>query len=617
MEQEWGLFFPKDDRSGIDGIIECGLKRFEEYRNTIERVRKFPEVVQGEAVGKEEEERRRRIQRVCRNLLPNSAVDWLDAVVAITRNEERAFPPILGTGGNEGHLNYTRNFMENLVKLFIKPNKRLPVRDLLRNALFATPVSGFEKAAAGQFDPGRAGGFNQGQEIKTEKVPTNPWNFLLTVEGAVSWASGLHRRQGTYTRAYLSSPFTVYPSAVGFNSAADKDQAIARAAEIWAPIWDHPATSREIEVLVREGRAQLGRGPAENGLQFAQAAASLGTDRGIAGFVRFSLLKRRGDNYVALPVGRFPVGQRKNADLLEQVTPLIERVDQFLRGFRESPPFGASSARRRYDDAVYEFLLKGGEERFRRVVAALGQLRKMLLLRPRDSRVHLASQLAETWIEACGKTPEVRIAAAVAGIRDIQSSLTRGDSSFAWEGNKLPARLSNVLARRLLDARRKTAWASPLWSHFVARTADVGLLLRNRIDEVLTENLLFAFTLVRRDTPPEEFRNTWNKREVDQEAIPSSYYLLRMLFDPTVKTLDGEPMKGEPRVMPLLRAGRIGEACGLAKRRLRISGFPVVDAEYLDFDDGPRLAAALLIPVSSIQNEAECVGILKRDEAGG
>jgi len=605
-------FYPKDRKVGIEGIASSQQARFATYRQAIAVCRALPEVITGKSSkAPEEEKRRMRIQRACRNYLPETAVEWLDAAVAVTAEEKRAFPPILGTGGNEGRLDYTNNFMENLVRLLIKPTDGAAVAELLANALFGTPAAGLEKAAVGQYDPGRAGGFNQGQEVETKDIPVNPWNSVLTIEGAIAWASGLHRRQGAYTRAYLASPFTVYPSPVGFNSAVDKDQNLARA-EIWAPLWKRPATYPEIEILFREGRAELKRGPAQNGLQFAQAAASLGVERGISGFTRFSLLKRRGDSYVALPAGRFPVTGRikREADLLEQSAPLVEAVD---RRFGRDAPASVAAARRYYDDAVYQFLLRGDRQRFWRVAAALGRLQREMLTRPGEKRVWLSPELEATWIEVCGERAVVRLAAALARIYGLGPYLRRGSNSFSWEGSSLSARMASVLARRLMDARRSNTGDTPVRSDLEAPITDIACFLNREIDEVVLEDLMFAFTLVRRELP-NGFWEEWRRKQGEDRAVPAAYCLLRLPFDSAVKTPTGEPVKPEPRVVPLLQAGRVTEACRLAERRLRVSGLTVTRAEYSDQTDGLRLAAALLIPVHGIEWQARLAGVLRDSE---
>jgi len=47
-----------------------------------------------------------------------------DAAVGISAEDKRAFAPILGTGGNEGRLDYTNNFMEYVADLLIAPDAK-------------------------------------------------------------------------------------------------------------------------------------------------------------------------------------------------------------------------------------------------------------------------------------------------------------------------------------------------------------------------------------------------------------------------------------------------------------------------------------------------------------
>jgi CRISPR-associated protein Csx17 len=63
-----------------------------------------------------------------------------------------------------------------------------------------------------------------------------------------------------------------------FNADADSSRA-----EIWAPIWDRRTTYGELTVLLREGRAAVDSRPAQNGLEFAEAACMLGVVGGRCG----------------------------------------------------------------------------------------------------------------------------------------------------------------------------------------------------------------------------------------------------------------------------------------------------------------------------------------------
>ena len=358
-------FYPKDNQEGIGALEASTAGRFAGYRDAIAKCRSFPEVQQGKA--ENEDERRLAILRRCRNELSNRAVEWLDAAVGISADGKRSFAPVLGTGGNEGRLDYTNNFMSRIAAMLISPDPRISVRELLSNALFSTSTNGLQPGAAGQFDPGRAGGANQGQGVFHDTV-TNPWELILTLEGAVAWASGLYRRPGVGYRTVLCSPFTVRPRTVGYGSAAAKDDARA---EVWTPLWHKPVRYDELRNLLREGRASIDGRPAGNTLEFAEAVCSLGVDRGIDRFVRYSLLKRRGDSSVALPAGIFPRTFRKESDLIREFQQFMDRL---------RVPEAAEDLRRNIDAAVYQVLLSGERRCIRELMAAFGRmLRRMAI----------------------------------------------------------------------------------------------------------------------------------------------------------------------------------------------------------------------------------------------
>jgi CRISPR-associated protein Csx17 len=106
-------FYPKDRKVGIDALAESDDSRFALYRRAIGNAQEIVRET-GEEKGaskNDEDARRLSILRLCRNRLPDGCVDWLDAAIAISSEGARAFAPILGTGGNEGRLDYTNNFL--------------------------------------------------------------------------------------------------------------------------------------------------------------------------------------------------------------------------------------------------------------------------------------------------------------------------------------------------------------------------------------------------------------------------------------------------------------------------------------------------------------------------
>jgi CRISPR-associated protein Csx17 len=597
-------FYPKDNKEGIDAISASTGERFAEYREAIETCRAFPEVAAGkDKDSKKEEERRGAILRRCRNWLSDHAVDWLDAAAGIAADGSRSFPPVLGTGGNEGRLDYTNNFMSRIAALLISLEGGETVRDLLRSALFGGRTTALQLGAAGQYDPGRAGGANQGPGVTNEAL-TNPWDLVLTLEGAVAWASGLYRRQGVGFRAVLCSPFTVYSSAIGYGSSAKKDDARA---EVWTPLWSRPVRYTEFKTLLREGRASVNGRPAKNTVEFAEAASSLGVDRGIDRFVRYSLLKRRGDSYVALPTGEFPTGYRSKADLVREFMNLIE-------GLRDLPK-GAEDIRREVDSAVYQALLAPDADsaRVREMMAALGRLLRWIAM---STNLGLPAQVlpAARWLDACGFAEDhsVRIAAALASISArevgrITENLSASSKRYAWRGSNLPERLISVLDRRLKDARALEVEVNPVRGGCTIDPGEATLFIEGSVDDDLIEDLLFAFTTL-------DWVTFKTPKHRSAEVLPT-YAVLKCLFLAGAIEAEGEPKRlpADRRILSLLAADDISRATKIAVGRLRIAGLNPLDTGYAGGVDPRRLAASLLIPVW--QRKLLEAGIIHKDKS--
>jgi CRISPR-associated protein Csx17 len=597
-------FYPKDNKDGIVAVANSSDPRFGGYRESIAICREMEEVVAGK--GEDEDERRTAILRHCRNRLPDDAVEWLDAAVGIASDGSRSFAPVLGTGGNEGRLDYTNNFMSRIAALLIEPAPALPVGELLANALFGRRTTALQSGAAGQFDPGRAGGANQGPGIAHDST-TNPWDLVLTLEGAVAWASGIYRRQGPSYRTILCSPFTVKATKTGYGSASEKDDARA---EVWAPLWRGRIRYAELKTLLREGRATVDGRAATNALEFAEAVRSLGVDRGIDRFVRYSLLKRRGDSYVALPTGTFAAGYRSEADLMRHFRTFF---DDFSHG---ELPRGADDLRRGVDAAMFQVLLMGGAARIRELLRALGRMVRRAITTS-ETRLPRFRLSASEWLKACGfEVPEVRIAAALASICTgevglMAENLSRGGQRFAWIGSELPDRLAAVLERRLQVNNAIDGASNPLFGRCAIHPVDATLFIEGSVDDDAIEDLLFAFSTF-----------DWKKFDVDQlnyswssrRGVLPVYAVLKHMFLAGEIRIGPEPKKvrADGRILPLLKADRLDQAAKIAVHRLRVEGFRPLEVDYAGGVDSRRLAGALLIPVRSGKSLA--AGLFKEEE---
>jgi CRISPR-associated protein Csx17 len=629
----WGArsgFYPGSSesaaRAALDKIEHSTAKRLRPAKQAITLVRDL--LVRNDWSSKPDGEDKFSLLRACRAQLPDDMLDWLDAVYVLIEDGGK-FPPILGTGGNEGSQGYSSNFFQSLVDLgFCEASLRPDARTLLRHSLFADSATGFVVRSVGQSDPGRAGGFNQGPGIEQKHVPINLWNFVLAMEGTLVWRSSLSHRQGAGNVTFVASPFTVRASPVGYSSSAQKDGEAEKGerppVEIWTPLWDRPASYPEVRTFLGEGRAEVGARPARQGIEFAEAASSLGVDRGISQFVRYALLKRRGKSYVALPVGRFSVQFRSESDLIRELTPLTAQFDGFVRGMGDNCPASLKSARRNIDSAIYELLLHGGPSWACALIRSFGALEQQLARRSADKNTRRPlGGLSPRWVESSDDgSIEFRLAAALASISGdgkvgpLRANLSPidpvrtnqwSDSSTqtAWRGNSLAARLAEVLARRMMDAERLGSGNNPVSGALRLNPHDIAAFIGGEVNEQLLEDLLFGFTWVNwRHQSAASVLKRINQRwsqPVSEHVIPRAWALLKLLFLPGPLRVNGAHvrLRAESSIVPLLRAGRIGKACEVAARRLYTAGLTPLRARFPDTADGHRIAAALIFPVRS------------------
>ncbi|MEA3559389.1 MAG: type I-U CRISPR-associated protein Csx17, partial [Candidatus Thermoplasmatota archaeon] len=104
-------FSPKDNTIPIERIEESEMDRFNNYRISIDRGREARRLLGvTEKVSKEQKEP---MLNICRNIFPDVSLEWLDAAYVLTDNGPR-YPPLLGTGGNDGRLDFSNNFMKNI-----------------------------------------------------------------------------------------------------------------------------------------------------------------------------------------------------------------------------------------------------------------------------------------------------------------------------------------------------------------------------------------------------------------------------------------------------------------------------------------------------------------------
>jgi CRISPR-associated protein Csx17 len=513
-------FYPKDrsQRETTDAMCAIETERLDDYRETIRRAR---EIVGALPESPKDKDEKAALLRACRRELPDAALEWLDAAFVLS-DERTSYPPLLGTGGNDGRLEFTINFMARLLLVLPeaargrdRDKRRTQSERNLRFALFAEGAPVLESAAVGQFHPGGAGGVNLTQGV-TGGALVNAWDFVLAIEGALILASATTRQLAAGARVGASFPFTAQSSTVGYGTATLGESVRA---EMWLPIWSRMSSVKEIAHVFGEGRARFGgqarsgkeksqnegepggssavepRRDARSGFDFARAVAELGVDRGIDAFARYGFTERNGLAYLATPLGRFEVPRDKEtntyAALIAEIDGWLERLRRATRSTDKTPQ-RFIRARLNIEEAIFDLCASKDDrqrkEHLRTVLVALGAAETELARSPKFRDEHgippLAS-LTTAWEDACeyeddeeGAT-EYRIAHALASIVDPNGlaplrvnlepvEFSQKERRFQWSANDvrvtwgagaLAQNLALVLRRRWIDARREDLWS--------------------------------------------------------------------------------------------------------------------------------------------------------------
>jgi CRISPR-associated protein Csx17 len=293
-----------------------------------------------------------------RNRCPDELLPWIDATVALTGNDTE-FPPLLGTGGNDGRLDFSTNFHQCLLDVMDTPRSMAQAHDLL----CGTETEQLAGVPIGQFDPASAGGPGS-SKFGSATALVNPWGYVLFVEGALLFASSAARRnQVDAGRAAM--PFTVFGSPDGSSSGAAGEESRG---EVWAPLWDSDFTLGEIQQLFAEARASWRGRPARRAADFYAATRTLGVTRGVGAFTRFGLQRRNGLAFAAVPLDRVQVREQREVRLAAQVEDWANRAG----GGEASAAVAAAS--RQFQKAHLEYARDGGGHRLAVMLAALTTL---------------------------------------------------------------------------------------------------------------------------------------------------------------------------------------------------------------------------------------------------
>ena len=559
--------------------------------------------------------------------LPEQSLAWLDACMVVGQDGFKP-APYLGSGGVDGRMEFSVNFINNLM-LIIEDPKSL---SWLRSSLLGSNEERNIATSIGQFAPGRIGGANGTQGMEGSSM-INPWDFVLMIEGAMFLAGSTSRRLGTTGGSKSSFPFTMNPAPLGVETLNESDGAQSKG-ELWLPLWERPASIGELKQLFAEGRADLNGKQARDGLDFSRAIANLGVDRGIKAFSRQAFLQRNGRSFIATPLGQFNVAEKSNASLLREIDPWLTAMKRTCNA-KDKPPARFRNALREIEQSIFDYCqhgdATGDTSRFQRILIGLGKAERIIASAPKfraDAKgLPPIAPLSSSWISAAAdSTPEGEIALALASLyhpeigairlnlEDITirgTRITWADRNHAavWSSADLYTNLAAVLYRRILMADKAGNPSHALTSSHRASLSSISAFLTGDLDLSRISELLWALSLCK----THEYRSPLLQQSTEEYPIlPAAYCLLKLLFHPHKEDDElSNPPRPDLGMLGLLRADRTAEACQRAVRILRgknltakpfaMRGFPSRDSEWIELSaDCPpaHLAAGLLIAIS-------------------
>jgi CRISPR-associated protein Csx17 len=617
----------KTAREALSAISNSDGDRLEPYRSTINAVR---DLLSSHGFDeKASDEKKIELLNLCRAELPDHILPWLDACYVLT-SEGRKFPPLLGTGGNEGSGSYVSGFAQQVVACIVRRGHD----HALESALFgiAAPDAHSDQTP-GHFSPQGSGGANASTGFEGG-VQLNAWDYLLCLEGTLFFASASTRKY-EFDAPQINFPFAVSPIAAGHGSyvlAEERPkQAKRQVMEIWLPLWERPVGLDELKTMFSEGRVTLGARAIANGLDFARALAGFGIDRGLTSFQRFAFLMRNGQSFFATALDRYRVKRNPDADLIADLEHRnwLGSVQHYARD--DNAPNAFRAVAHQLDTALFALTQQASRTALQTVLRRVGGIEAALnvSLKSQESVRVPAPRLSLPWAtKADDQSAEFRIAGSFAGlcVRDdhgrrvlharrhltavSESVNSEGDRAWettsrlpVWGPGPLTGNISALLHRRRLQAIALGAEGEVLASQTGATRDDVAAFLDSATDDARIGELLGGLACV--DWSGAEAPRA-NKRANEETVLPPAFALLKVFFTPesVLRALKWLPpdrsFRLSAEIPARLAANDAQAAVRIAWQRLRALGvkLPGRNPPQVTGVDGPRWLAALCIPLT-------------------
>ncbi len=566
--------------------------------------------------------------------------EWLDAAVVLEDDGTQRFPALLGTGGSDGRLDFTNNFMQRLAEVFDvadsqgKPSAR--AERWICAALWGEATRGYQDGSpVGQYLPGGAGGANSSNGPEGGAF-LNPVDFLLMLEGTVLFTAHATRRLGAYRASRAAAPFAVSAQGAGYISAGESDE--SPRGEQWMPLWTQPLALAELRRLLGEGRAQIGARAIREPLDLARAVARMGTARGISSFQRYGYIERNGQSNLAVPLGRFRVPDRIEPQLvcLDDLDPWLPRLRREARA--ATAPARLRHAERRLGDALFAVTQHPREAaRWQAVLQRLAAV-EAVMVTGSGYRAGPIPTLRSEWVMAAhdGADPasarELRLALSLALQRWRDSASytdppipdtvrrhwlplreTRSWHAFATSGTGSQTRLEvrpdvvmtgrsgeddavALLTRRLIEASQRGERRLPLVAArgAAAHRSDLAALLGHQVS--LDRTLGLARALMALDSYQWVRQSPTVTPAADDDWPDDAWMTIRVALLPW--PVDDRGIGTNPAILRRLAVGDAASAFDLALRRLQAAGIRSSVRMAPAHADARLWAAALAFPIS-------------------
>ena len=549
--------------------------------------------------------------------------EWADAAMSLSDDGTPRYPALLGTGGNDGNLDFTNNFMQRLGEIFDLASAEGGALSngaaWLSGALWGNPICGCQSGAAvGQFLPGTAGGANNANGPDAESI-LNPFDFVLMLEGSLLFRIHSSRRLDAAGLSQISSPFALGGHATGYASAANGDES-ARG-EQWMPLWGQPMTMPELRHLFSEGRAQIGALPVRQPLDLAKAISTLGAARGISSFQRFGFIQRNGQSNLAVPLGRFQVPDHVVPALacIDDLGPWLTRLRRETRS--DHAPASLRLLERRLSDAILQVTQRPSDAgQWQSVLLALAGVEAAM-----KSGIGFKAQpvppLRPEWAGAADdQSVEFRLALALAlqspSVRRHWLPLDRKQPGrFATAGTGVQVRIARdsgvvmtgrngiddaivLIERRLVETSQQGNRHLPLQAapRAFAHPADLAAWLSGSVDADQTMVLARALMALDLELWPQQIIEI--SRPKTRAKPPDAWMAIRLALLPW-SLPDGRDPGADPAIYRRLSGGDAATAFELARRRLRSKGINTsVRVAAVAPEVARRWASAIAFPVT-------------------